>query len=103
MLKDRKNFPKTHIVFKASNFKRNGWDPRVVVYFQDNVWVDTPTHLYSLAESSNFQTADDWYDQEERNGWDPRVVVYFQDNVWVDTPTHLYSLAESSNFQTADD
>ena len=57
---DQKNFPKAHIVFKASNF----------------------------------QTAENWYDQEEQNEWDPRVVVSFQENVWVDTPTHLHGLAE---------
>ena len=56
---DRKNFPKVHIVFK----------------------------------SSNFQTADDWNNQEERNGWYTRVVVSFQENVWVDTPTHLHGLS----------
>ena len=57
---DQKNFPKAHIVFKASNYhtaddwhyqeERNGWDPRVVVSFQENMWVDTPTHLHGLAE-----------------------------------------------------
>ena len=56
----RKNYPKAHIVFKASNFQtadywkdqeeHNGWDTRVVVSFQDNLWVDTPTHLHVLAE-----------------------------------------------------
>ena len=40
---DQKNFPKAHIVFKASNF----------------------------------QTSDDWHDQEERDWWYPRVVVSF--------------------------
>ena len=29
-------------------------------------------------EAYNFQTADDWNDQEESNGWDPRAVVSFQ-------------------------
>ena len=58
--KDRKNFPKAQIVFKASNFQtaydwhnqeeRNGWYPRVVFYFQENAWVDTPTHWHGLAE-----------------------------------------------------
>ena len=57
---DRKNFPKAHILFKASNFQTaddwhyreeiNGWDPRVVVSFQENVWVYTSTHLHGLAE-----------------------------------------------------
>ena len=40
---EQKNFPKAHIVFKASNF----------------------------------QTSDDWHDQEKRDWWYPRVVVSF--------------------------
>ena len=57
---DRKNFPTAKIVFKAYKFRtvdewhnqeeRNGWDPRVVVSFQDNAWVDTSTHLHGLDE-----------------------------------------------------
>ena len=56
---NRKNLLKENIIFKASNFhkyddwknqeERNGWDPRVVVYFQENSWVYTPTHLHGLA------------------------------------------------------
>ena len=58
--KDRKKFPKAHIDFKASNFQTadgwndqeecNGWNLRVVVSFQENVWVDTPIQLHGLAE-----------------------------------------------------
>ena len=57
---DRKNFPKTHILFKDSNFQtaydwhdqkeRNVWHTRMVVSFQENVWVYTSTHLHGLAE-----------------------------------------------------
>ena len=30
---------------------------------------------YIVFKDSNFQTADEWHDQEERNWWDLRVVV----------------------------
>ena len=57
---ERKNFPQAHIVFKNYNFhtaddwhdqeERNRWDPRVVLSFQENEWVDTSAHLHGLDE-----------------------------------------------------
>ena len=54
------NYPKAHVVFKASKFmtadewhdqdERRKWDARVIVSFQENAWVDTKTHLHYLKE-----------------------------------------------------
>ena len=51
------NYPKAHIVFKAKKFQtaddwhdqeeRQQWDPRVIVSFQENAWVDTVTHPWT--------------------------------------------------------
>ena len=60
MRADLKNLPPPHLVFKASTFQtddnwhdkdeRDEWDPRVVVLFQPNVWVDAETHMHGLKE-----------------------------------------------------
>ena len=44
--------------------------------------------------ASKFQTADEWFDQNERALWDDRVVVSFQSNAWVDTQTHVHGIKE---------
>ena len=59
-LENTYNYPKVHVVFKASKFQtaddwhdqeeRRQWDPRLVVSFQENAWVDTKTHLHGLSE-----------------------------------------------------
>ena len=55
---DGKNNPKPHVVFKASKFQtadnwhdqeeRQQWDPRVIVSFHLNAWVDAKTHMHGL-------------------------------------------------------
>ena len=56
------NIPPPHLVFAASGFREGAnwhdaaeramWDPRVVVSFQENAWVDAETHMYGLKEVS---------------------------------------------------
>ena len=46
---------KAHLIFQASTFKEGKnkdevakWDPRVIVSFQENAWVDARTHIHGL-------------------------------------------------------
>ena len=58
---DGKSNLKPHIVFKASKFQpadewhdreeHQQWDPRVVISFQTDAWVDAETHRYALTEA----------------------------------------------------
>lgn len=43
-------------------------------------------------KAAKFQTADEWYYQEEASKWDSHVVASFQENAWVDAQTHMYGL-----------
>ena len=54
---DLANQVKPHLVFHASKFRdgddwdeaeREQWDPRVVVSFQQNAWVDAETHMLAM-------------------------------------------------------
>ena len=55
---DNANHLKPHLVFKASKFQsgedwhdeeeRQQWDPRCVISFQENAWVDAETHIHAM-------------------------------------------------------
>ena len=59
LLEDESNYVKCHVVFSGKfqtadewhdQEERQLWDPDVVVSFQENAWVDTPTHIHGLRE-----------------------------------------------------
>ena len=57
---DLANLPRVHVVFNASMFQtaddwhnqdeRKEWDPRCLVSFQENAWVDAKTHIHAMDE-----------------------------------------------------
>ncbi len=77
-----KNLPMPHLIFCgtfkggedwANKEERSKWDPRVVVSFQENVWVNARTHIYGLKKT--IKPINEWLSTVAFNG------LQFEDNL----------------------
>jgi hypothetical protein len=77
-----KNLPMPHLIFCgtfkggedwANKEERSKWDPRVVVSFQENVWVNARTNIYGLKKT--IKPINEWLSTVAFNG------LQFEDNL----------------------